>query len=49
MFDNLDEQIESTQGGRPPQAERLVRWLIAAVLSLLLVGGVFLGVWFLEY
>jgi hypothetical protein len=49
MFNNLDEQIEITQGRGPTQAERLVRYLVVAVLSVLLFGGLLLGVWFLEY
>ena len=49
MFNNLEEQIESTQGSSPSQVERLVRYLVVAVLSVLLFGGLFLGVWFLEY
>jgi hypothetical protein len=49
MFNNLEEQIESTQGRSPSQVERLVRYLVVAVLSVLLFGGLLLGVWFLEY
>lgn len=49
MFNNLDEQIESIQGRRPSQAERIVRYLVVSVLSVLLFEGLFLGVWFLEY
>jgi hypothetical protein len=44
MFNNLDEQIESTQGKSPPRVERLVRYLVVAVLSVVLFGGAFLGV-----
>jgi hypothetical protein len=49
MFNTLDEQIESPKGRSPTQVERLVRYLVVAVLSVLLFGGLFLGVWFLEY
>lgn len=49
MFDNLDQQIENTQGTRPSQTERLVRYVIVVVLSVILFGGLFLGVWLLEY
>jgi hypothetical protein len=49
MFDTLDEQIESTQGRSPTHAERAVRYLVVAVLSVVLFGGLYLGVWFLEY
>jgi len=49
MFDNLDEQIERAEGTSSTYVERLVRYLIVAVLSVVLFGGLFLGVWFLEY
>lgn len=49
MFDNLEEQIESTRGSIPTQTERLARFLLVAVLSVVLFGGLFLGVWFLEF
>jgi len=49
MFNNLDEQIENTQGTRPTHAERLVRYLVGAVLSVVVFGGIFLGIWLLEY
>jgi hypothetical protein len=49
MFNNLDEQIESVQGRGPNKAERLVRYLVVAVVSILLFGGLLLGVWFLEF
>jgi hypothetical protein len=49
MFNNLDEQIESVQGTGPNKAERFVRYLVVAVLSVLVFGGLLLGVWFLEY
>ncbi len=49
MFSNLEEQIESTAGGTCTPARRLMRYLIVAVISILLFGGLFMGVWFLEY
>jgi hypothetical protein len=49
MFNNLDEQIETTAGETPTQAARVLRYLIVAVLSIILFGGLFLGVWFLEF
>jgi hypothetical protein len=49
MFNSLDEQIASTRGTIPTQSERLVRFLVVAILSMLMFGGLFLGVWFLEY
>ncbi len=49
MFNTLDQQIESTEGRSPSQAERLVRYLVVAVLSVLLFGELFLGVWFSKH
>jgi hypothetical protein len=49
MFNNLDEQIEGVQGRGPNKAERLVRYLVVAVVSVLVFGGLLLGVWFLEF
>jgi hypothetical protein len=49
MFNNLDEQIENTQGQSPTQIERLVRYVVVTLLSVLLFGGLFMGVWLLEY
>ena len=49
MFNNLEEQIESTQGASSTGTERVVRYLIVTVLSVVVFGGLVLGVWFLEY
>jgi hypothetical protein len=49
MFNNLDEQIESTVGETSTPAARVLRYLIVAALSIILFGGLFLGVWFLEF
>ena len=49
MFNNLDEQIETTLGRGPTYTERLVRYLVVAVLSVLLFGGLYLGISFFEY
>lgn len=45
MFDNLDEQIANDVAKNSTQAARLV----VAVASVVLFGGLFLGVWLLEY
>jgi hypothetical protein len=49
MFNTLDEQIENTEDRAPSQTEQLIRYLAVAVLSVVVFGGIFLGVWFLEY
>jgi hypothetical protein len=43
MFNNLDDQIENIQGRSPTQAERVVRYLVVAALSVLLFGGLLSG------
>ena len=49
MFGNLDEQIDATVGETLKPAQKLMRYLIVAVVSTIVFGGAFLGVWFLEY
>ena len=49
MFDNLDEQIANDEAKDSTQATRLIRYLVVAVVSVVLFGGLFLGVWLLEY
>ncbi len=49
MFDNLDQQIASTQGTRPTQAERVVHYLVVSVLSVIAFGGLILGIMLLEF
>ena len=49
MFNTLEEQIETTEGRSPTYAQRLARYAVVAVLSVVLFGGVLLAVWFLEY
>lgn len=48
MFNDLDEQIENTQGDIPTKIERLIRFAGVALLSALLFGGLYLGVVLLE-
>jgi len=49
MFDNLDEQIAKAEATNSTQAQRVIRYLLIAVVSVLVFGGLFLGVWLLEY
>ena len=49
MFDNLDEQIANDEAKNSTKATRLIRYLVVAVASVILFGGLFLGVWLLEY
>lgn len=49
MFETLDQQIESTQGAVPTQGERVARYLVVAVLSVVLFGSLLVGIWLLEF
>ena len=49
MFDNLDDQIANDVAKDSTQAARLIRYAVVAVASVVLFGGLFLGVWLLEY
>lgn len=48
MFDNLDEQIANDQGSNT-RTERAVRYVVVTVVSVVLFGALFWGVWLLEY
>lgn len=48
MFGSLDEQIESSEGERPRVSERLVRFVVIAVVSALVFGGLYLAIVALE-
>ena len=48
MFDNLDEQIANEQTNNT-RAERAVRYVVVTLLSVLVFGALFWGVWLLEY
>jgi hypothetical protein len=48
MFDNLDEQIAHVQTNNT-RAERTIRYLVVALVSVVVFGALFWGVWLLEY
>ena len=49
MFDELDQAITNDRDKDVTRGERIIRYLMIALLSVLIFGGIFLGVWFLEY
>ncbi len=49
MFNNLEEQIESTQGESPTTAELWFRRLVVVGLSLLVFIGLLLVIGLVEY
>ena len=44
MFHSLDEEIESTEGGRPKASERWLRFAGIALLSMAIFGGLYLAI-----
>jgi hypothetical protein len=48
MFDSLDEQIKADEHKSVSNQERYVRWLIVAVISILVFGGLYFGVHMLQ-
>jgi hypothetical protein len=49
MFDDLENQIDATTGRTATRAEQAVRFVLVAVVSMLLFGGLLVAVWVLEY
>ena len=48
MFDSLAEQIRHDDHVQVSNLERTMRWTAVAVLSLVIFGGIFFGVQFLQ-
>lgn len=48
MFDSLDEQIRSDEHKMVSSRERMVRWLLIALVSVVVFGGLYLAVHFMQ-
>lgn len=48
MFDSLDEQMKMDEKREISSTEKYVRWAVVAISSVLLFGGLYYGVRFLE-
>ncbi|HUB34189.1 MAG TPA: hypothetical protein VMA31_14205 [Bryobacteraceae bacterium] len=48
MFDSLDEKIRHDDELEVSRKERILKWAAIAILSILLFGGVYVGVHILE-
>jgi len=44
MFESLDEQIKLDEHKASSNTERLVRWTLIVVLSVIVFGGLYFGV-----
>jgi hypothetical protein len=48
MFDSLDDQMKRDIQAESTSTERMIRYAVIAVTSVLLFGGLFLGVRYLD-
>jgi hypothetical protein len=48
MFDSLDDQIKRDEERETTRAGRYMRWAAAVVLTMLVLGGLYVGVQMLE-
>lgn len=48
MFDSLDDQMKRDQARESTRTERMIRYAAVAVTSVLLFGGLYLGVRLLD-
>ena len=48
MFDSLDDQMKRDEHAATTSGERMMRWAMVAVASILLFGGLYWGVHLLE-
>ena len=44
MFDSLDEQIKADEHKAVSSRERMLRWLLIALVSVIVFGGLYWGV-----
>jgi hypothetical protein len=48
MFDSLADRIREDDHKEVNQTERILRWVLVAVLSVLIFGGLYMGIRMLE-
>lgn len=48
MFESLDEQMKKDEDREASPKERAFRWLLALVVTVLVIGGLYWGVHLLE-
>jgi hypothetical protein len=44
MFDSLDEQIKHDEHEQTSNRDRIIKWLIVAIVSIFVFAGLYLGV-----
>jgi hypothetical protein len=48
MFESLDEQMKVDEHKAVSSTERMVRWALIVLVSLIVFGGLYLGVHFMQ-
>jgi hypothetical protein len=48
MFESLADRIREDEHSAVKTSERLVRWVVVAIVSVLLFGGLYIGIRVLE-
>jgi len=48
MFDSLDEQMRHDEQEATSKKERMMKWALVAVTSIILFGGLYFGIRLLE-
>lgn len=48
MFDSLADRIRADEHQEVKTSERVIRWVVMAVLTILLFGGLYMGIRMLE-
>ena len=48
MFDSLADQIKAEERREVNTTERVIRWVLISAISIVVFGGLYLGVRFLE-
>ena len=48
MFDSLADRIKEDEHNEVNQTERVIRWVVVGLLSILLFGGLYFGVRMLQ-
>ena len=48
MFESLDEQMKHVDAETSTPMERMLKWMLVGLVSIVLFGGIFMGVRLLE-
>ena len=48
MFDSLSDQIKHDMDEQTPKSQRIIEYLLVAVVSILIFGGLYMGIRFLQ-